>query len=314
MFNIKKVIYSSEPTKKQIKIAKALQICSEEIGFHFLEHLYKLTKNKNLVVSGGFFLNTVFNGKIIKKSNFNNIYIPFAPSDTGNSIGSALFLNYNILNKKKSIINNSPFIGLDYNNNSILRSIKRRKIKYEVLKNKHRFIAEQCFNNKVVAFFNDKFEFGDRALGARSILANPLSKNIKDIVNKSIKYREKYRPFAPAVTIENFSKYFDNDNCKNNFYMERVFKIKNTYVKNLPGVAHLDNSSRVQTVSPNISPDFYKILQEFEKISGYPILLNTSFNVNGEPIVNSPDDALNTFFNSGLDFLVLNNILISKNE
>lgn len=314
LFNIKKVIYSSEPTKKQIKIAKALQICSEEIGFHFLNHLYKLTKNKNLVLSGGFFLNTVFNGKIIKNTKFKNLYIPYAPSDTGNSIGSALFLNYNILNKKKQTINNSPFIGLEYNNNQILNSIKRRKVKFEILKNKYKFIAKQCLNNKVVAFFNGKFEFGDRALGSRSILASPLSKNIKDIVNKSIKYREKYRPFAPSVTLEEFPKYFENNNCNNNFYMERVFKIKKEYQKKLPGVAHLDNTARVQTVDNKNSPDFYKILREFENISGFPILLNTSFNVNGEPIVNSPDDALSTFFNSGLDFLVLNNILISKNK
>ena len=208
LFNIKKVIYSSEPTTKQIKIAKALQLCSEEIGFHFLNHLYKLIKNKNLVLSGGFFLNTVFNGKIIENTKFKNLYIPYAPSDTGNSIGSALFLNYNILNKKKRPINNTPFIGLEYTNNQILNSIKRRKLKFEILNNKYKFIDKQCFNNKVIAFFNGKFEFGDRALGSRSIIANPLSKNIKDIVNNSIKYREKYRPFAPSVTLEEVFKIF----------------------------------------------------------------------------------------------------------
>ena len=114
LFNIDEVSYNAKPSKKQIKIAKALQICSEEIALHFLKHLYKLTKNKNLVVSGGFFLNTVFNGKIIKKSDFDNLYIPYAPSDTGNSIGSALYLYYNILNKKRKKINNSPFVGLKY--------------------------------------------------------------------------------------------------------------------------------------------------------------------------------------------------------
>ncbi len=314
LFNIGKVFYSPSPSKKQIKIAKALQICSEEIGFHFLNHLYKLTKNKNLVLSGGFFLNTVFNGKITKKTNFKNIYIPFAPSDTGNSIGSAMYLNYNILKNKNKVLNNSPFIGLEYNNTQILNSIKRRKIKFYELKNKYKFIAEQCLRNKVVAVFNGKFEFGDRALGCRSILANPLSKNIKDIVNKSIKYRENYRPFAPSIIEENFSKYFINEYCKNNRYMEKVFKIKNKYKFKLPAVSHLDYSARVQTVKKETNPIFYKILKEFEKISGFPILLNTSFNVNGEPIVNSPDDALNTFFNSGLDFLIMNDILISKNK
>ena len=314
LFNIDEVNYNAKPSKKQIKIAKALQICSEEIGLHLLKHLYKLTKNKNLVVSGGFFLNTVFNGKILNKTKFKKLFVPYAPSDTGNSIGSALFFNYNILNKEKKILNNSPYIGLEYNNEQIINCLKRRKISFSMLKDKNKFIANQCLKNKVIALFNGKFEFGDRALGNRSIIANPCSKNIKDIVNKSIKYREKYRPFAPAVTQEGFKKYFEINNCKKNEYMERVFKIRKKYINKLPGVAHLDNTARVQTVSAKSNANFYAILREFNKKSGYPILLNTSFNVNGEPIVSSPDDAINTFFNSGLDFLVLNNILVSKNN
>lgn len=312
LFNIKKVEYNSVPTKKQIKIAKALQICSEEIGLYFLNHLYKLTKKKNLVLGGGFFLNSVFNGKIIKKTNFENLYIPFAPSDAGNSIGSALYLYYNILNNSRKKINNTPFLGLKYDDSQILEAIRRKKLKFKIIKNKHKFIAEQCKKNKVVALFQGKFEFGDRALGCRSIIANPLSEKIKDIVNKSVKYREKYRPFAPSVTEEGFDKYFETSDCKNNNYMERVLKIRKQFIKNLMGVAHLDHTARVQTVNKKTNPDFYKILKEFENISGFPILLNTSFNVNGEPIVSSPDDAIKTFFNSGLDLLLLNNILISK--
>lgn len=314
LFNIKEAKYNSLPSKKEIKIAKALQICSEEIGIHFLNYLYKLTKNKNLVVSGGFFLNTVFNGKILKRTKFKKLFVPYAPSDTGNSIGSALFLNYNILNKEKKKLNNSPYIGLDYNNEQIINCLKRRKISFSVIKDKNKFIADQCFKNKVIALFNGKLEFGDRALGNRSIIANPCSKKIKDIVNKSIKYREKYRPFAPSVTQEGFKRYFETNNCKHNIYMERVFNIRKKYISKLPGVAHLDDTARVQTVSLKSNENFYSILREFEKKSGFPILLNTSFNVNGEPIVNSPDDAINTFFNSGLDFLILNNILVSKNN
>ena len=314
LFNINNVIYNSSPSKKQIKIAKALQICSEEIALHFLEYLYKLTKNKNLVLGGGFFLNTVLNGKIISKTSFKNLYIPFAPSDTGNSIGSALYLYYNILNNKRRNINNTPYLGLKYDNAQIIKSVKKRKINFKIIKNKHKIIAEECFKNKIVGFFNGKFEFGDRALGCRSILGNPLNRNIKDLINQSIKYREKYRPFAPSIIEESVEKYFETGNCKSNNYMERVFRIKKDYIKKLPGITHLDNTARVQTVSKKSIPDFYKILVEFEKISGYPILLNTSFNINGEPIVCSPDDALNTFFNSGIDIIVLNNVLISKEK
>ena len=312
LFNINKVTYNSQPSKKQIKIAKALQICSEEIALHFLKHLYKLTKNRNLVVSGGFFLNTVFNGKIIKKTDFENLYIPYAPSDTGNSIGSALYLNYNILGKARKKINNSPFVGIRFQRNNILKSIQKRKLNFNIIKNYHKFIAEECFKNKVIGFFNEKIEFGDRALGCRSILGNPINKNIKSLINNSIKYRETYRPFAPSITEENLEKFFESDGCKQNNYMERVFKVKKRYVDKLPGIVHLDNTARVQTVNINTNPDFYKILSEFEKITGYPILLNTSFNINGEPIVCSPDDAINTFFNSGLDVLMLRDFCVKK--
>lgn len=312
LFNIKKAEYNFSPSKKKIKISKALQYCSEEIAFHFLNHLYKLTKNKNLILSGGFFLNTVLNGKIIKKTNFKNLFIPYAPSDTGNSIGSALYLHYGILKNKKKQIDNNPFVGLNYQNDEIEKAIKRRKINYKILKNKHKFIAEQCFNNKIVAYFNDRMEFGDRALGARSILGNPLSKIIKDKINLSIKYREKYRPFAPSIIEGQLNNYFSVNNCKKNPYMERVFEIKKDYLGKLPGITHLDSTARVQTVNNKTNSDFYKILLEFKKISGYPILLNTSFNINGEPIVCSPDDAINTFFNSGIDILVINNFMIEK--
>ena len=145
-----------------------------------------MTKNKNLVVSGGFFLNTVFNGKIIKQSNFKDLYIPYAPSDTGNSIGSALYLYHDILNQKKKENNNSPFVGFKFEKKDILKSIQRRKINFKVIKDHHKFIAMKCYENKIIGFFNGKFEFGDRALGSRSILGNPTSKNIKDLISTNI--------------------------------------------------------------------------------------------------------------------------------
>ena len=164
----------------------------------------------------------------------------------------------------------------------------------------------------MIGFFNEKIEFGDRALGCRSILGNPTKKSIKNLINNSIKYRETYRPFAPSITEENLEKFFESDGCKQNNYMERVFKVKKRYIDKLPGIVHLDNTARVQTVNKKTNPDFYKILKEFEKISGFPILLNTSFNINGEPIVCSPDDAINTFYNSGLDILMLGDYCIKK--
>mgnify|MGYP000079305851 CR=1 FL=1 len=312
LFGIKKVFYQKKPSIKQIKIAKALQICAEEIGFHFLDHLYYLTKQKNLVVGGGFFLNTVFNGKITKKTNFKKVYIPYAPSDTGNSIGSALYLNNSILENKRVKINNSPFVGSEFTYKEIEIAIKKRKISFKKITNFHKFVAKQCMSNLVVGYFNGKLEFGDRSLGNRSIIANPLNKDIKNAINKSVKYRESYRPFAPSIKVDDLDKYFDAEGNKENNYMERVFKVKKRYRKNLPGITHLDNSARVQTVNKDMNIDFYKILDEFEKLSGFPILLNTSFNINGEPIVCTPDDALNTFYNSGIDVLILGRFAIFK--
>jgi len=163
-----------------------------------------------------------------------------------------------------------------------------------------------------VAFSNGRMEFGERALGNRSILGDPRDKEIKNKINSIIKYRENYRPFAPAVLSEKAQEYFDipeNFECN---YMEKVVPVKDAYRKELPGITHVDGSGRIQTVSKFDNPVFHSIIEKFEKITGYPIVLNTSFNINGEPIVLTPDDAINTFFNSGLEFLVINNYIIQK--
>jgi carbamoyltransferase len=155
-------------------------------------------------------------------------------------------------------------------------------------------------------------EFGERALGNRSILADPRNKSIKDKINSIIKYRESYRPFAPVCIVEDASKYFQLTKHEEIQFMEKVIKIREQYKNSLAAVSHVDLSARLQTLSKSDNPRLYNILLEFEKYSGFPILLNTSFNINGEPIVCSPDDALNTFFNSGLETLVIGNFVIKK--
>ncbi len=296
----------------KIRIAKALQFCSEEIATYFLNYLYKITKVENLVVSGGFFMNSVFNGKIINKTKFKNIYIPYAPTDTGNSIGSALYLYHCVLKKRRIKQNQSPYLGPSFSNNDVLNVIKRRKIKFKKIKNFEREIAKKCYEGKIIAFFRNRMEFGDRSLGSRSILGDPRLLQNKNKVNSMVKYREKFRPFAPSVISEKVKTFFDvRANFKNN-YMEKVVKVKKKYRKNLAAITHLDGSARVQTVSREMNLDFYKILIEFEKLSGFPILLNTSLNINSEPIVMTPDDAINNFFNSGLDCLYIEDYLIEK--
>ncbi len=296
----------------KIKVAKAMQIVSEEIASHTLEHLYKITQSKNLVVGGGFFMNSVYNGKILEKTPFNNLYISHSPSDVGNSIGAALYVAHCIKSQKRDYSFNSSYLGPSFNSRSIEKSLQKRNIKYELLDNSPKTIAELITSGEIVAHFDGKMEFGERALGNRSILADPTKEGIKDEINSIIKYRESYRPFAPAIIYEKSHEYFDVEEGYECFFMEKVVPVRLDYRHKLPAITHVDGSARLQTVKKEHNEKFYNILLEIGKISNFPIALNTSFNINGEPIVNSPDDALTTFFNSGLKYMVINDFLIQK--
>jgi carbamoyltransferase len=300
------------PTDWHLKIAKGMQQVSEEIVMHMLNYLYKKTKSENISVSGGFFMNSVCNGKILEKSPFKKFYVSYAPSDVGNSIGAALYVSHCIHKEKRNMEQKLSYIGPSFNDSEIIQVLNRRKIKYEVIKNTEREIAKILSNNEIVSCFHGKMEFGERALGNRSILADPRNKEIKDKINSIIKYRENFRPFAPIVLFEKASIYFDvpkDFECK---HMEKVVQVKQEYQDMLGAVTHVDGSGRVQTVKKEDNEFLHSIIVEFEKKTGLPILLNTSFNVNGEPIVLSPNDALNTFFNSGLEHLFLENFYVKK--
>ena len=186
------------------------------------------------------------------------------------------------------------------------------KLKYKFLDNPQKFIAQLLSDGNVIALFQGRMEFGDRALGFRSIIADPRSHEMKDIINGMIKYRENYRPFAPATLADRVSEFFDVDQGYTCNFMEKVVQIRKSVQPQIPAVTHFDGSGRLQTVQKAHNPYFYKVIEEFGNITGIPVVLNTSFNVNGEPIVLSPDDAINTFYNSGLKYLMLENILIKK--
>ncbi len=295
-----------------VSIAYALQKCSEEIAFHFINFLYKKTKSKNLCLGGGFFMNSVFNGKILKNTKFKNIYIPYAPTDSGNSIGAALYLNHCILNKKRKKINNSSLVGPKFTSQNIEKVLKRRKINYYLSKNIEKEVPELITTYGYIGHFYGESEFGDRALGNRSILGDPRKEKIKDKINSAIKYRESYRPFAPVTLDGHANKFFEVDKKFTSHYMEKVVKVKKNFEKKLGAIVHFDKSARIQTVDLNDNKRLWKILKNFEKLTNFPILLNTSFNVNGEPMVLNPDDAITTFFNSGLEVLVLNEFIIKK--
>jgi carbamoyltransferase len=310
----KEGIPNAEPDGWYIAIAKAMQMVSEEIATHQLNYLYEVTKCKNVVLGGGFFMNSVYNGKVLKKTPFDRCYISYSPSDVGNSIGAALYVAHCIKEQKRNYSFNNSFIGPCFTDNDIRQSLERRKLQYIELENPCKAIAKLITDGEIVAHFNGRMEFGERALGNRSILGDPRNPKIKDRINSIIKYRESYRPFAPAVVFEDASKFFEVENNYECHFMEKVVPVQKGYRDKLPAITHVDGSGRLQTVKKDHNERFYNIISEVGKISGFPIVLNTSFNINGEPIVQSPDDALNTFFNSGLTHLVLGKYLIQKSH
>lgn len=310
----KKGVPGEEVGEWHLAVSVAMQQVSEDIAFNMLSALHKKTKSENVVLGGGFFMNSVFNGKVTQKTPFKNIYVAYAPADLGNSIGAALYVAHCIKKQKRDYSFNSSCIGPGFSDSQIEAALLRRKVNYEIIPHRENEIAKLLADGAIVAVLNGRMEFGERALGNRSILADPRRPDIKDKINAIIKYRESYRPFAPAVQKEKASIYFDVEDDYECPYMEKVVPVKSQYRDILPAITHVDGSARIQTVDKRENKGFYKILEEFEKITSIPIVLNTSFNVNKEPIALSPDDALTTFFNSGLEYLFLGSYLITKNK
>ena len=296
--------------KKYYNLAAASQLVFEDIYFHLINSLYKKSKNNNLVISGGSALNCLANGKILKKTKFKNLFIPPVPDDSGAGLGAANFC-FNVINKKqKRYVMNNNYLGPEFSNNEIKKILDKYKIKYQYIKDVTKVAAISISKSKIIGWFQGKIEFGDRALGNRSILADPRNKNMKSRVNNSIKYREQFRPFAPAILNEHASTFFENP--QSSFFMERTLKIKESKQRLIPAVTHLDGTGRLQTVSKSNNQKFYNLIMEFYKLTKIPIVLNTSFNYKGDPIVCSPDDAIKTFYLSGLDELYLGNYRIIK--
>jgi carbamoyltransferase len=306
--------YGDVITKRHFDLAAAAQKITELLVFDLIENLKKKNYSKNLCLSGGLIMNSVLNGKICKSNIFKNVFIPFSPDDTGNAIGSALWAN----SKKNSKVNynyknlQNPYTGNSFNNSEIKKILDKNKIKYKKINNLNQYISEKISKGKVVAWFQGREEFGQRALGNRSILADPRNPKMKDHINLIIKNRESFRPFAPSILKEYCKDYFEvNEKFESN-YMEKTLKFKKNVIKKIPAVVHVDGSGRLQTVSKENNIKFYNLIKEFFKLTGIPILLNTSFNVDGEPIVSNPLDALKNFYSSGLDILVLEDYIIEK--
>lgn len=298
-----------EPIKQEHKdLAASIQKVYEEVFFNICKSIKSINKNTNLSLGGGCAYNGTANGKIIDKTQFNHLWIPAAPSDAGSCIGAVI--HYLVKEKKiRSKVTKNPFLGPEFYFNDIRKAIGANQFKkFESDKKLRTFIATKLNEGKVVGWYQGHIEFGSRALGNRSILANPTFPDMKDKINRVIKKREGFRPFAPMVTKEKQHEFFDMvDDIP---YMNQVVKVKEEYRDKLPAVTHVDGSARVQTVYTHTQ--IHDLLKEFEKISGYPILLNTSFNVKDKTMVLTPKDAVDTYFDTEMDILVMGNYVMFK--
>lgn len=292
---------------KHKDLAYAVQFVFEEVLFKLLNYVQKKYETDNLCLGGGCAYNGLANGKIYYRTKFKSVWVPPAPSDAGSSIGA--IINYYTNQGKEVNIPDTPFLGPEYNITPKFKvQLSGRNYIYVNEKNIHRVVANEIKKGKVVGWFRYEIEFGARALGHRSILADPRNPKMKDRINKMVKRREGFRPFAPMVTKERQREFFDViDDIP---YMNQVVKVKDIHGMNLPAVVHVDGTSRVQTV--NTKSSIHKLLVEFERITGYPILLNTSFNIKDKTMVLTPKDALETFDNTDIDILVLHNFMIFK--
>lgn len=299
----------NEPIEqKHMDLASAVQKHYEDVIFGILNTVYFFVDSADLCLGGGCAYNGIANGKILKNTKFKNLWIPVSPSDSGSSIGACL--NYLHTNKQiKNKITKNPFLGPSIDDD-FMKTVKQ-KLRYYKMPNLDRvveYVAKKINNGMVVGWVQDRIEFGARALGHRSILASPFDENMRDRINNLVKKRENFRPFAPSVIEEKQNQYFEI--IGDVPYMNQVVQVKSDYRNVLKATTHIDGSARVQTVFKNTL--FHNLLTEFEKSSGYPILLNTSFNVKDKTIVLTHKDAIETFLETDIDILVINNYVFLK--
>jgi carbamoyltransferase len=292
-------------------LGASVQRITELLIFHILNALQRKTRLKNVCIAGGVAQNSVANGKLTRNTGFEKIYIPSAGHDAGISMGCALYVYNQILRQPRRPPIYSAFTGSRFSNEEIEVYLKGRNIQYTRYPESeiYEIVANRLINSGVVGWFSGRAEFGPRALGARSIVADPRRADAKDLLNSKIKRRESFRPFAPSILKEYVAEYFEvNDDVP---FMEKVFPIRKEKQALIPAVTHVDGTGRLQSVDRDTAPRYYQLIETFRQKTGIPILLNTSFNEN-EPIVNSPEHALDCFLRTSMDMLVLENCVITR--
>ena len=294
-----------------LDMASSAQKFTEKVIFHILNNLQKETGCVNICITGGVAQNSVVNGRILNNTSFESIYIPSAGHDAGTSIGSALYLYNQLLCNERLPEITSTYFGSKFSHDEIIQILDKKDVEYMILSDEDLFenVSQKLVDGGVIGWFQGRAEFGPRALGHRSILVDPTRKDAKELLNEKIKRRESFRPFAPSILKEFVSDYFTQNETVP--FMEKVFDIKKDKYERIPAVTHIDGTGRLQTVDKDVSPRYHKLISKFAEKTGVPILLNTSFNEN-EPIVNSPEEALDCFLRTNMDMLVMENIVVQR--
>ncbi len=301
-----------EPLTQHHKdLAASVQRITEEVIFHVLNYLHKTTGLNKVCIAGGVAQNSVANGKITRNTPFKEVYIPSAGHDAGISMGAAYWVHHHQAAQQRSAAVFNACTGSQYSNEEIITVCKELNLEYKQIDEATLFdyVASRLADGKVVGWFNGRAEFGPRALGGRSILADPRRVDAKELLNSKIKRRESFRPFAPSILKEQVKAWFEIDEPVP--FMEKVFPIKKDKQALIPAVTHADGSGRLQTVDKEVSNRYYKLIDAFYQQTEVPILLNTSFNEN-EPIVNAPIEAIRCFLRTDMDLLVMQNIVLER--
>ena len=297
-------------TQDYYDLAAAVQRMTEDVYFGLLNQLYARTKLQKLVLAGGVAYNSVANGKILERTPFKEVFIPAAPDDSGNALGAAYYVYHQVKRQPRVYIMTSNYFGPGYSDDEIQDQLRKFKVPFKVLEDPAQTAAQLIASSHIIGWFQGQLEFGERALGNRSILADPRDASMKDKVNQTVKYREPFRPFAPSILLEYLEDYFVD--AVPTPFMEKVFRIRPEKQRLIPAVTHVDGTGRLQTVSLEQNELYWKLIDAFRSLTGIPVVLNTSFNLNGQPIVCSPQDALCTFFASGLDDLIMGHCMVTK--
>lgn len=325
-------------TQKEMDLARSVQEVTEEIVLKIAEHVSRETKKKNLCLAGGVALNCVANGKLLRSELFDNIWIQPAAGDAGGAVGCALAVWHLHLKKSRTINKRDSmqgcYLGPDFDNTIIGQFLDKNDYKYKKMDQEHLFdkVADLINDDKVIGWFDGRMEFGPRALGARTIIGDARSSKMQKTMNLKIKYRESFRPFAPSVLAEEISNYFDINT--ESPYMLLVANVKkekqikmskeqagyfgldqlNVVRSDIPAVTHVDYSARIQSVNSQTNPRYHQLISRFNEKHGSAVIVNTSFNVRGEPIVCTPDDAYRCFMRTEMDYLVLGNFILDKRD